>query len=172
MLKKIFIMLLITGSAYLVALPFLTAYALQTAGIRNDPSALARNVDFRTLKQNLKVHVNDVLRRQMGGEMEDNPFAPLVASLSSALIDPMIEQYVTPTAMVEVMKGHNPLQSDAKNREALDGEKNLLDGASMRYESIDRFIVTIGNGTSLDGLKLILLRRGWRWVLTEILLPV
>jgi len=172
MLRKLFIPLLVCGALYLGALPFLTAYELQTAGIRNDTAALASRVDLPLLRANLKRHLAEVLDRQLDGGLRNTPFSALVDSIGSTIIEPLVDQYVTEEAITLVMQGNNPLQSRQRNASELGGGKRLLDGASMRYTSLDRFTVTIDNGTSLDRLRLILHRRGFRWVLAEVRLPV
>lgn len=172
MFRKLLITLLVCGAAYLVALPFLTAYSLQTAGIRNDPAALSASVDLPLLRANLKAHLAEVLDRQLDEGLRDTAFSALIGSIGATIIEPLVDQYVTHEAIVQVMQGNNPLQSRERNASELGGGKRLLDGASMRYDSLDRFSVTIDNGTSLDRLRLILHRRGLRWVLAEVRLPV
>ena len=157
--------------AYLAASPWLTAYQLRAALEAQDSEALVEHVDFPTLRQNLKDDLNAMLVQET--QDEENPFAALGVLLGSAIVDRMVDAFVTPAGLAGLLNapGRNVLQEDApvRRRGLTDdlGDTNL----QMGYWSINRFDIVATNKETGDQVRFVLRRRGVGWKLTRIRLP-
>ena len=69
------ILLAIVG--YVAAGPYLTISEIKTAVVEQDSEKLSNNIEFPTLRQNLKDQLNAVMMKNVVTELVDNPFAAL-----------------------------------------------------------------------------------------------
>jgi hypothetical protein len=164
-------------SGYLFASPYITAYQLKKAIESQDGEALSERIDFPALRQSLKEELTIFLKREMAEETEkDENFATIVAALGGAAIGGMVDAYVTPAGIDDIMKERkanlSANESDGdKNQELSSNEEIKLDSfdeSRMSYESFDKFSITSELGESGEKIKFILRRKGLGWALTEI----
>ena len=102
-MKRWGIVLLGLAVLYFVLSPFLTVYQIRSAAEQRDGGALAEQIDFPSVRQDLKDQLNVALGRSMAEEMEDNPFAVLGGLLGGVIIDKMVDAYVTPAGITQLM---------------------------------------------------------------------
>lgn len=165
--------------AWVMAAPWITVYRMKDAAQARDGQALAGYVDFDSVRQSLKDQVNARMLHGMGGGegKELNPLAALVAPLAGAVVDKMVDAYITPSGVARLMAGHPPEDRTTPGREGRaetapkdDGAaRKPLAGADMGYRGMDRFVVTT-HGQGGD-TQFVLGRRGLGWKLAEIILP-
>ena len=161
--------------AWIIAAPWFTAYRIRDAAQTHDAQALASYVDFASVRQSLKDQMNARLLHKMSESSgtELNPLAALVAPFAGAVVDKLVDAYITPAGVAELMAGSRPNDPPpsapaSTTDEADRGAPKPLAQADMAYRSWSRFVVT-AHGRSGD-TQFVLGRRGLGWKLTEIIL--
>jgi hypothetical protein len=161
--------------AWIAAGPFLAIGAIRDAVRTENAHALARHVDFPPLRDSLKRQLRDALLRKAGGDMQSSLLGAFGLAIAGSASDIAVEAMVTPTGLGGLMEGRKawnrfsglppPSREDAGTR------PDPLQGARYRFESPSRFTATI---THADGSTtvLVLARKGLRWQLTDVRLPL
>lgn len=156
---------------YVAAAPYITVYQMKSAAENHDGEALSEYIDFPSVRQSFKDQMNAMLITEMAQDekMKDNPFAAFGAAFSGVMVDKMVDAYVTPAGITQLMSGEKPKPAEANGADSSSGRKIFSD-ASMSYESLNKFLVIVKGGTDKEG-KFILRRHGIGWKLTEIIIP-
>ena len=153
-------------------LPHLAVSHIRTSLERGDADALSRDIDFPTLRSNLKDQVNYLMTSNAITGMKDSPFAALGMLIGGNLVNNMVDAYVTPYGLSQIMTRNFQSPID-KPQEAWLPDKQTLDRtfktASWAYDSPSRFFVTL-RGDNGQRTKVVLTRGGLSWRLTNILL--
>ena len=179
-LLKVGVPLLIAVLAvWLFFTPHLAFRGMRAAVEARDPEKLSAYINYPVLKENLKASLNAKLLGQAQKQPSDNPFSNLGIAMASLFIGPMVDAFVTPQAMAEMMKGEKPrlLKSPgtADGASSGAGEKSPeRPKTSMGYEDFNRFVITVSpaNQTEAEPLGLVFLREGLvTWNLSAIRLP-
>ncbi len=180
---------------YIFAAPYITAYQMKNAAEAQNGEELSEHIDFVTLRQSLKDQMNAMLARKMVQEKKEednNVFAALGTFLAGMMVEKIVDVYVTPAGITELMKGEKPnpdashpfnlhwitelMKGEKPNPEKIDGQSTVqasskpFSNTSASYESFNKFSVTTRNDKSDTEAKFILRRRGIGWKLTEIIL--
>lgn len=156
---------------YIAAAPYITVHQMKSAAESHDGEALSEHIDFPSVRQSLKDQMNAMFMKEMAkDEMKDNPFAALGAAFAGVMVDKMVEAYVTPAGITQLMAGEKPKPSEGRESDGSSRRKPLSD-SSMSYESLDKFVVKVKGGTGEEG-RFVLRRRGIGWKLTEIIIPL
>ncbi|MEZ5538722.1 MAG: DUF2939 domain-containing protein [Pseudomonadales bacterium] len=165
--------------AYIVALPYITVYQIRDAVKNHDSSALSDHIDYPSVRQSLKDQLNAMLMGKMqGDDMKDNPFAALGMAFAGPIVDKMVDAYVTPAGVAQLMAGEKPslkkknptvMPTDGATIDAAsEPEKEKpLDDVALGYKSSNRFEVE----DKKKGLRVVLRRQGLDWKVAEIILP-
>lgn len=173
-MKKVKIMLAVIGGLlafYLVTSPYITVYQMKSAIANHDIEAFSKHVEYPSIRQNLKDQMKAMFTKKTN-ESKDNPFATMGASFAGMMVDKIIDTYVTPSSITQLMSGEKPkLGLGNNNVESNNPSRKPLADASMSYESIDKFVVKVKNTDGGEG-RFILRRRGINWKLTEIIIPL
>ena len=169
-LKVVVFAVLVLVFGYLLAGPYIAVYQLKVAAENNDAEALAKHVDFVVLRDNLKTQMHDRLGRKMEKKaLSNNPLAAFGAAFGSIMVDTMVDMYITPEGLVELMKGRKPALKGKRQAvtRSLDSTTELFPNALLSYESTNLFSITLPN----KGIKFLLSRNGLHWQLTNVTLP-
>jgi hypothetical protein len=162
----------VAAAIWMYFLPYLAVSHIKSSLERGDADALSRDIDFPTLRSNLKDQFNYQMASQAITGMKDNPFAALGALIGGSLVNNMIDAYVTPYGLGQIITHKVQFPID-KPAEAGLPDKQTLDqtfkAASCAYDSPSRFFVTL-RGDNGEQTKLVLTRSGLSWRLTNILL--
>lgn len=132
-----------------------------------DTDKLDASVDFPAVRESLKSQMSVALTTKMQNDpqMKDNPFAGLGALLMPAIVDRMVDTYVTPDGIAAMMRGQKP------NEKAKVAENPDID-ATTEYVGLDRFRVRLHNTKkNEDGPSFLLERRGfasWKLIKLEL----
>jgi len=181
-LKLLVALAVVLAIGWLAASPYITLYQMKQAADARDGEALSEHVDFPSVRQSIKDQLNTRVARKMGTDSDDSgALAMIGASVASVLVDRMVDAYVTPTGIAEVMEGNPPgprLWHEGADEHPAEGENSktpadreaLRDKAKLSYTSFSRFVVTVPDKSGAE-CQLVLRRRGLGWKLTEILLP-
>lgn len=157
--------------AYAVAAPYIVVYQIRDAVQAHDGEELSEHVDFDSLRQSFKDQLNLMLIEQTkSANPSDDGFAVLGTALAGAMIDKVVDVYITPAALSSMLKGDNPLPSAKGARSTAPVHKPFA-GSSMSYSSFSKFVVRSNNDNG-DEVSFIFRRRGIDWKLCEILLPL
>lgn len=159
---------------YVAAAPYVTVYQMKSAEESHDGEALSEHIEFPSVRQSLKDQMNAMFAKKMAEdeEMKKNPFAALGAALAGVMVDKMVDAYVTPAGITQLMAGEKPQPGAEKDSgNAGSPERKPLSDASMAYESLDKFVVKVKGNDGGEG-KLVLRRRGLSWKLTDIIIPL
>ena len=165
---------------YVVALPYITVNQIKSAVEKSDATALADHIDFPSVRQSLKDQMNAIVMEKMSSsEMKNNTFAALGMAFSGALVDKMVEAYVTPSGIAQLMSGENSKnnrvtsKNDTKTQENKSNKlakEKPLSKASMSYKSLSRFEILVEKEDK-NSVKIIMHRKVLEWKITEIILP-
>ncbi|OYZ12556.1 MAG: hypothetical protein B7Y36_03390 [Novosphingobium sp. 28-62-57] len=158
-------LLFIFGIAYFGS-PYLAARNLQEAAKSVDADALESSVDFPAVRDSLKSQLNAVMVKKMSEDssMKSNPFVGLGLMMAPAIIDRMVDSFVTPDGIAAIARGQKPNEgkSDASSRITY----------FYSWVNIDRFRVWMRNTEEAkDGPSLLFERRGlfsWKLIRIEI----
>ena len=158
--------------AYVMAAPYITVHQIQSAAKNNDGAALSKHIDFVSLRQSVKDQMNALWAKKMAeqGTMNNNQFAAIGAAFAGTFVDKLVDAYVTPAAITQLMSGEQP-QSGAGGHEAGHSERSPLSDASMSYASLNEFVISVNDEGGKEW-KFILHRQGFDWKVTDIMLPM
>lgn len=158
-------------ASYIFASPYITIFQLKSAASNQNGEAVAEHVDFIYLRQNMKDQFNMMAAQEAANQVEDdNPFAALGAVLGGVMVDEMIDSFVTPIGVAEMINGSTP---DSEQESSADTQQsNPFANSKMQYESLNKFSVTTTDEGTNDEVRFILRRRGLGWKLTEIFFPL
>lgn len=159
---------------YVAAAPYITVYQMKSAAESHDGEALSEHIEFPSVRQSLKDQMNAMFAKNMteDEQMRNNPFAALGAAFAGMMVDKMVDAYVTPAGITQLMAGDKPKPSTKKKEGSSNGsDREPFADASMGYESLDKFVVRVKNKDGGEE-KFVLRRRGLDWKLTDILIPL
>lgn len=158
---------------YMVAAPYITVYQMKSAAETRDGEALSEHIDFPSVRQSMKDQMNVMWAKKMAedDDMKNNPLAALGTVFAGTLVEKMVDGFVTPAGITELMAGQKPTMDAGKGSVAVDNpEREPFSNASMSYESLDKFVVTAKGNDGREG-RFILRRQGISWKLTAIIVP-
>lgn len=147
---------------------------MKKAADNKDADTLSEYVDYPSFKESLKANLNTIMVSE-ASKMSDNPFAAFGAALATIIINPMIDNFVTPESLAMLMKGEQP--SFKKNQDNGETQPTSDEGekeTSIKYKGFNRFIFEVGDkNTQKEPIQLIFRRHGIiSWKLSAIRLPI
>ena len=159
-----------TGIAAIVgagayASPYLTLDNMKKATTNRNADALAKEIDFPSLRTSVKANVKAQVIKQMTGA-SGSPVKGMSTELVDKIVNPMVDKLVTPEGLGDLMQDKVPgAKIDLSNL-----EKNIAESdIKMGYESLDRFVVHITDKVDRKkDVSLILRRDGLAWKLSGI----
>ena len=180
-LKYLIIAAIAIFAAWYAYSPYQTVHAMKAAGEHRDGEALAEHIDFPSVRASIKEQINARLLKVVKEESEENPVKALGAAFGGMLVDKLVDAYVTPAGLMQMMEGERPedvvadeIASEITGKsEASQNEKKPFQNASYSYESLDRFVASVKDDKSGEEIRFVLTRSGIaKWQLTEILIPM
>jgi hypothetical protein len=159
---------LIAAGVY-VGSPYWAARNLRQAAMSGDADRLDSAVDFPSVRESLKSQMSAALIRKMNDdpEMKGNPFAGLGMMVVPAIVDRMVDTYVTPDGLAELVRGGKPGESVAQAAD--NGEADY----EYHWVGADRFRVKLTKKTTGEqGPSLLFERKGFSsWKLIKLEIP-
>lgn len=160
--------ILVAFGGWYFASPGLALRSLKAAAVEGDTAALREQIDFPSLRESLKTQLRAKLAAEITSKKDDNPFGKLGAVLAMGMVDGMVEGFITPEALRELV-----LQ---RKRESANSNENLgtsrAEGKELDWEierdGLDRFYLLPGRSKDEKGPKLIFERSGISWKLSGI----
>ena len=173
----------VTG-CYAFASPWLALRDLTQAFENQDTRRLEKLVDFPELREDIKVTAKAAMMKSAAIELEGNPFAAMGIMMANAIVDPIIDQVISPAGLQlffsagEMSGGTDglPENIDAIARDMIasghGGEKSRgVDAAQSievktEYLGINEFEVQVSNAEILNESVSFYMRReglaGWK----------
>jgi len=144
---------------------------------KGDSEGLRELIDFPSVREGMKEQLNAYMLKQMATELKGNPFAAFGMMFAGALVDRVVDSFVTPTGIASFSKGIKPKinnpsinQNDNNESKADNASDNII--RTNKYEGTSKFIVSFSNRNDKSKtISLILRRQGITWKLTSIVLP-
>lgn len=166
-------LLAVAALAGYVASPYVAFYELQTAAKAGDRDGLEDGVDFPAVREDFKAQLNGALmaKTQSDPKLKGNPFVAIGLLIAPAVIDRMIDAYVTPEAIAQmVVNARAPKPGAPRTPSA----GNAHVSSRYAYASLNRFKVAMIDDTRPDKpITFVLERRGvFAWKLVRIELPL
>jgi Protein of unknown function (DUF2939) len=150
---------IVGGGVYF--LPYQTLINLKTATANRDADALAEEIDFPSLRTNIKAQVKKQIAK-----LEPSTVAPLDRPRAMENVDLRVDKIFTPAGLDQLMQDKIPdvkIDTSTLERDIAGSE------IKMGYESLDRFVVHIQD--KIDRAKqvsLVLKRAGLAWKLSDV----
>ena len=164
----------LAAAGWLYATPYLAFNGMKSAAEARDAQRLSGYIDFPALKENLKTTLNAKITGDV--RASDNPLAAMGSALGAMLINPMVDLFVTPDAIAEMMKGEKPRLADngRHGRHGADGKPGAGTETRMGYEGVNRFVVSVRKqGDDGEPVAMVLQRDGLAsWRLVALRLPL
>ncbi|WP_226412463.1 DUF2939 domain-containing protein [Synechococcus sp. MU1642] len=103
MIKKIFGYSAITASVitgcYAFASPWIALRDLTQAFKDQDTRKIEKLVDFPELREDIKITAKAAVTKSAAIELEGNPFAAMGIMMANAIVDPIIDQVISPAGL-------------------------------------------------------------------------
>jgi hypothetical protein len=165
--------LAIVITSYFLAGPHITIYKIKSGIEHQEPEKISAQVDFSELRTNLKEQFNALLMKQAASDLKDNPFAALGMAFASKLIDNMVDAFITPTSLTNLMEGKKPKQPQGEEgTQEVDSRKpEPFKGARYTYDSLSKFSAWVKDEKGKE-TRFIFTRKGLSWKLTNIQIPM
>lgn len=151
--------------------PYLSVYNMKKAAEKQDADALSRYVDYPALRESLKANFNAMMASEI--TQSDNPFGALGTALGAALVNQMIDAFITPESLAMLIKGEEPQIGDSEKQYTEKQPPKPDAETSMSYDGLNQFVVKIKDKSSSEGpIKFIYKRTGIiSWKLSALRLP-
>lgn len=161
---RAFITILILAgiAAFFIHMPYRTVAKIERGIVNRDGEAIAKHIDFPTLRENFKSHVNSSL---VGENEGNNPLAAMGAALSGSVVNSAVDALVTPQGFIDMVSTAARFTGDSE------AEAKPFIRASKRYRSLNRFAVTLKNDDKDVQLRFFLQRQGLGWKVTDVDVP-
>ena len=154
--------------------PYRTIAAIRDAVKTEDASALARQVDFPSLRASLKLQLQDRIVREAGAGVQADPFGAFGLRIATGLAGGLVDAMVTPAGLGAMMEGRKTWNRASgiapPSRGSTEGQSEPLPDPRHRFESPSRFTATV-TGADGEDVVFVLTRTGLRWKLSDIRLP-
>ena len=154
--------------------PHIAVDNMKKAADNKDVETLSDYVDYPAFRESLKANFNAMMASEVAKSKNNNLFEALGAALAAAIINPMIDSFVTPESLAMLMKGEKLQMENTRSGSRTESSRSEADAKmSMEYDGINRFVVKVkGKDSSEDPVKLIFKRKGIiSWKLSALRLP-
>lgn len=169
------VFMFICACAYVYATPYITLWNMRSAFVNKDAKAFCGYIDFPVFKENFKAELNARMMSELtkNKDLQDNPFAGLGMMMAPALINNLVDAFVSPAAIERLMNDTRPEGDTAPTggTSPFKGFGNTDDmDVSTGYESLNEFTIdTVSKSNPAQGMKVVLERRGLlSWQLVNI----
>lgn len=162
---------LILIGTWLYATPYLTIYSMKKAAENNDATRFSSYVNYPSLRESFKNTFKAAFNKELMKDSDDGLGVAGKAfgiALASAVIDPLVDSFVTPESLAMMMDGKKPKPNEPNKKiTSNDGEKKS--NISMGYDGIDYFVLDAKDNKDEIQFSFVFKRKGfWDWELTSI----
>lgn len=172
------LILLLGLLGYVAAGPWITIAEIRQGVETRDSERLTANIDFPSLRKNVKMQFRSALIERGQRESENAALGLALAGLGGALVDGIVDTALTPEGLAALMSGQEQAVlttspgTEAHNPQAQQQSKpELFADARYTYDWHDRFSVWVPNDDGSE-IRFILARQGLSWRLSNVVLPL
>ena len=157
MIKKIFGYSAITASVitgcYAFASPWIAVRDLTKAFEDQDTRKIEKLVDFPELREDIKITAKAAVMKSAAIELEGNPFAAMGIMMANTIIDPIIDQVISPAGLqIFIFDGEISIGTD-------EGSKDIGSIAKDLFSVVDNSDINRG----IDPVQSIQVKNSLRW---------
>jgi len=152
--------------------PLITIYQIKSAVERQDSEKLSDYVDFPTLRTNLKEQLNSELMKKAATESKDNRLLALGLALSPKLVESIVDSFVTPSGISNLMAGKKPLQPEKEQQAQEPSGRQRWEpfkNSRYTYDSSSKFSVWVKDDKR-EEIRFVLTRDVLSWKLSNIII--
>ena len=170
--------------AYYAASPWLFVFKLKQAFEKKDTRHIEKIVDFPELREDFKEIAEAAIMQKAATELEGNPFAALGIMMANALIDPLIDQVISPAGLQALLStGEMSIQSSnfldennswsSKESTAEEFQPSPDLSVKMSYTDLNEFKIELSNKSVIaEPISLFMERERFAdWKVTGIEIP-
>jgi hypothetical protein len=151
-----------------VASPWLALNSLKSAAEAGESSELQSRVDFPAVRESMKSQLKAEMAVELAKDKDTtNPFNALGSILAMGMVDGMIETFVTPEAISNLIKQHRLKKPDAGSATNPNTVKNNPGDWSVKRTALDKFSL-VDKSAKDDPPELLFELRGLTWKLVGI----
>jgi hypothetical protein len=138
--------------------PYWAAYSLEQAAQNGDADRIDMLSDMPQIREGLKSQISAALAQKLNApDTKGNPFAALGALLAPTLVGKVVDAYVTPEGIAQIVKSGRPTAQAPENTAPASHFT-----AQDEYLGLDRFRVRLhDNSADRAGPGLLFERRGF-----------
>lgn len=158
-----------------VAAPYMTAWQMKQAVDSRDAISLADHVDFPAMRESVRAHVQQVIRKIEGDGGLTSPLAQSLLARATEGMTRQIDARLSPEGLRAIYAN----EAKRRNESALGTIEMVAlsrDGArfQMYYETFDRFAINVRDAGNDEVLVVFLLARDgiFSWKLSAVRLPL
>lgn len=141
------LVIVLAVTVYLIS-PFWAVHKLRQAAESKDAVYITDSVDFPSFRESLKGAITAQMAKEATASEGDGGFGALGAAFGAMMIGPLVDALVTPEAVIGLMqgKGLEDISGQSAGDEAASNESTEDVSTSMRYEGLNRFVVSATDG--------------------------
>lgn len=147
---------------------------MKKAAEYNDANKFSSYVNYPSLRESFKNTFKAAFNKELmkdSDKDEDglgNLGKAFGIALASAIIDPLVESFVTPESLAMMMEGKNPKGNESNEKTAANSNEKKSN-ISMGYDGIDYFVLDAKDDKNEIQFSFVFKRKGiWDWELTSI----
>lgn len=157
--------LVVAGVAWYFASPAFTLSRMKVAAESKNADAMAGYIDFPALRDDLKA---DLLADMMvEGQKDKGPFSGLAMAIGPAMVNSMVDGFVTPAGMKAMLTSRGQTAS-VKKPAAVAGAFQLDEKPVIKRRGLSEFVVTSKDEPDSG---MVFKRSGLGWKLSGVDLP-
>ena len=131
------LLVFIVGIAFYFT-PYWTIHKMKRAAINKDSDAFSEYVDYPSLRESFKAMLNASMASEMATDLSGNPFEALGAALAAAMVNKIVDAYVTPESLAMMMRGEKiQMNKSGEIKKSSSKKANIKTQGS--YKSFNRF---------------------------------
>ena len=168
--QKLYITIsLILIGAWLYATPYLTIYTMKKAIENNDATKFSSHVNYPSLRESFKNIFKAAINKEMMKDSDKDGLGKAFSiAIASAIIDPLVDSFVTPESLVMMMEGKKPKINES-NKKTATSSSEKKSNISMGYDGIDYFVLDAKDEKNEIQFSFVFKRKGiWDWELTSV----
>ena len=132
--------LIIGGYAY--ASPYIAINGIRTAAQEGDTKKLKKMIDFPEVRSSMKEQIKSAVTIKMTKELSDNPFAAFGMAMVGGMVDNLVDDLVTPTAIKAMLvDGKTPQEAENSTKDDSTTNQSSSSNQSWGYTGINTFEV-------------------------------
>lgn len=184
MIKRLTIIIAGFSLAYITSIG-LSLYQLRTALFEEDAVQLTQSIDFDSVRESLRGQIDDLVKQKMGESKGGNMLAALGMAIAGPMVEQMLEGYVTPEGIFELIRTGKPKLGKPKSTRS-SGAGSVVASQTSEAQAPNTFLRSIKGAQwmAADRFKLLFYNKkndrtaelefkfdNFRWRLVAIQLP-